>query len=155
MGITAWHTYITNGDPLVGYFEGGPPALRRVRIRSVHPDGWGGAVVLRIDLPRPEHGDTLQCHLKFLAVEDFDLRLWEPPARADVALDPHGTQRLAVTVQGDRVALGFDAHRSLHVDHVSTYRSTESGPRAFDSPLDARLHPVLPPTTARTFYEHP
>ncbi|MEV6954346.1 hypothetical protein [Streptomyces sp. NPDC051183] len=157
MRTTAWHEYITNGDPLAECFEGGPPPLAGVRVRSVHPDGWGRAVVLRIDLPRERERqrDTVQCHLTFLAVDDFRLDRWEPPAAADVLLTPVGGHRLAVTVRGERIALAFGAHADLHVTHVSVHRGDEAGPREFAGALDRRLHPVLPPTTARTFYEHP
>ncbi|MFJ6794274.1 hypothetical protein [Streptomyces sp. NPDC091268] len=159
MGTTAWHEHVTNGDPLGDFFEGAPPPLARVRVRSVHPDGWGQAVVLRIDLPRERAGDTVQCHLNFLAVRDFRLDRWEPPATADITLSPvDGTgaeQRLAVDVRGERIALAFDAYRGLQVTRVSRYRGTESGPREWAGPVERRLYPVLPPTTARTFYEHP
>ncbi|MFD9357183.1 hypothetical protein [Streptomyces sp. NPDC060031] len=155
MGTSAWQELITNGDPLGDFFEGRPPALAGVRVRSVHPDGWGRAVVLRIDLPRETKGDTVQCHLNFLAVEDFRLDRWEPPATADVTLTPTTGQRLAVTVRGQRIALAFGAHRELHVTHVSVHRGDETGPREFTGAVDRRLYPVLPPTTARTFYEHP
>lgn len=155
MGTTAWQEHITNADPLGGYFEDGPPPLAGIRVRSVHPDGWGQAVVLRIDLPRERQGDTVQCHLNFLAVEHFRLDRWEPPATADVILTPLSEHRLAVTVRGERIALAFGAHRELHVTHVSVHRGDEAGPREFAGAVDRRLHPVLPPTTARTFYEHP
>ncbi len=61
-------------------------------------------VTLRLDLPRfPDRwdrgpGDTLQCHLAFAAVQDFEMTGWRPPATADVVLTPfhdhRGTQAL-------------------------------------------------------------
>ncbi|MFJ3962274.1 hypothetical protein [Streptomyces sp. NPDC090036] len=71
------------GPPALAPYYDEVPGLTGVRLRSVHADGWGSCVILRLDLPRfPDRwdggpGDTLQCQIGFSHVGDQ----WEPHHR--------------------------------------------------------------------------
>ncbi|MFJ7154393.1 Imm50 family immunity protein [Streptomyces sp. NPDC101118] len=147
-------------DPL--YDE--PPPLTGIRLRSVHLDGWAPTVTLRLDLPRfPDRweggpADTVQCHLQFLHVDDFELEGWDPPVTVDVALEGLPGHRLDVRIHGGGTRLHFTSNASLLVGHVSAYTraadGSDAGPHRFRRTLDARLYDTVPPTTTKTFYEH-
>ncbi|MFJ6940561.1 Imm50 family immunity protein [Streptomyces sp. NPDC101132] len=140
------------------------PPLTGVRLRSVNLDGWAPTVTLRLDLPRfadrweGAPGDTVQCHLQFTHVEDFEMEGWQPPVTVDVTLEELPGHRLDVRVSGAGTRLRFTSNASLLAGHVSVYERAadggDAGPHQFLRKLDARLHRTVPPTTAKTFYEH-
>ncbi|MFJ5550845.1 Imm50 family immunity protein [Streptomyces sp. NPDC093225] len=140
------------------------PALTGVRLRSVHLDGWAPTVTLRLDLPgfadrwEGQPADTVQCHLQFSHVEDLEMDGWQPPATVDFGFEELPGHRLAVRAAGAGVLLRFTANASVLAGHLSAFTRAadggDGGPHQFVRRLDARLHRTVPPTTAKTFYEH-
>lgn len=156
-----WTDFIVNADFAVYYEE--VPDLTGVRLRSVHLDGWDPTVTLRLDLPRsPDRwegtpGDTMQCQIQFMMVQDFLMVGWQPPVTADVALRPLPEHRLAVEVAAPGVGLSFTANASVKAGKISVFTQDadggDSGSRSFSRALESRLFPALPPVYVNTFYE--
>ncbi|MFF8831942.1 Imm50 family immunity protein [Streptomyces sp. NPDC015131] len=160
-------TWVNSHDLLDLY--GRLPPLGSLDLRSVNLSWQGPTVTLRVDLPTfpstvpPEWKDadvdTIQCHLQFLAVEDFSLALWEPPVRSASlraqALDT-ADRRIHVRVTGARVALDFTSTEAVKVGHVSAFKigpdGSDEGRHLFVRRLDRMRHESIPSTEERTFY---
>lgn len=158
-----WNDFLVNAkDAFTTYYDG-VPDLAGVRLRSVHLDGWDPTVTLRLDLPRfPDRwdggpGDTMQCQLQFVMVQDFLMEGWQPPVTADVALCALPEHRLAVQVVAPGVAVSFTANASVLAGRFSVFTRDadggDSGPHHFSRALERRLYPTVPPTYVNTFYE--
>ncbi|MFG2297743.1 Imm50 family immunity protein [Streptomyces sp. NPDC048603] len=155
---------IANGRQVLGALYDELPPLGGVRLRSVRIDGWAPTVTLRIDLPRfadrweGEPGDTVQCHLQFGHVEDFEMDGWEPPAEVDITWEELPGHRLAVRVEGSGVRVSFTSDASPLAGHVSVFTADadggDGGPHQFVRKLDSRLYRTVPPPTVKTFHEH-
>ncbi|MBZ9596989.1 hypothetical protein K7B06_18185 [Streptomyces erythrochromogenes] len=151
------------GPPALAPYYDEVPALTGVRLRSVHADGWGSGVVLRLDLPRfPDRwdggpGGTLQCRIGFGHVEDFVMEGWRPPVTADVRLTALPRNRLAVRVTGPGTEVSFTTVASLSLGGIGVFTRDadggDGGPRSHLRPVLDRLYPVLPPTHVNAFYE--
>ncbi|MGW6981340.1 hypothetical protein ACWGE1_18120 [Streptomyces sp. NPDC054932] len=151
------------GPPVLTAYYGEVPGLTGVRLRSVHADGWGSCVILRLDLPRPPDrghagpGDTLQCQIGFLHVEEFVMEGWRPPVTADIALTDLPRHRMAVHVTAPGTEVSFTANASLSLGKVGVFAPDadggDGGPRRFDRAPESRLYPTLPPTHVNAFYE--
>lgn len=140
------------------------PAYERLRLRSVNVDPAGPTLTLRVDLPEfpadpPEEWraagcDTVQCHVRFLAVEHLVLSRWSPPAETRLDARPVSDRLTEVRLYGTGVGLTFRANPRFVVRHVSAYRAGVDEPQhAYLSRLDTRLHGTgEPSTTAETFY---
>ncbi len=111
-----WSDFVVNDKPFAPYYDE-VPELTGVRLRSVHLDGWGSSVILRLDLPRfPDRwdagpGDTMQCQLDFSSVEDFVMEGWRPPVTADIVLIRLPGDRLAVRAAAPGTEVSFTANR--------------------------------------------
>ncbi|MFJ7775266.1 hypothetical protein [Streptomyces yangpuensis] len=157
-----WADLVPGPPPLAPYYDE-VPALTGVRLRSVHADGWGSGVVLRLDLPRfPDRwdggpGDTLQCRIGFSHVEDFVMEGWRPPVTADVRLTALPRNRLAVRVTGPGTAVSFTAVASLSLGGICVFTRDadggDGGPRHHFLPFLDRLYPVLPPTHVNAYHD--
>ncbi|MEV7671104.1 Imm50 family immunity protein [Streptomyces sp. NPDC088752] len=159
---------LVNPADLVRLYGEVPP-LGTFRPRSLNLSWRGPTVTLRVDLSTfpatvpPEwegaDADTVQCHLQFIAVEDFVLEEWEPPVPfASFTAEPLGRdRRMRVRVRGAGVDLGFTGHESVHVGHVSAFRiasdGTDGGRHLFQRPLGRRLHETVPGPEEKTFHE--
>ncbi|MFD9405709.1 hypothetical protein ACFWBN_01630 [Streptomyces sp. NPDC059989] len=157
-----WEEFIANGPALAPHYDE-VPELTGVRLRSVHLDGWGSAVTLRLDLPGfPDRweggpGDTMQCQVAFSHVADFVMEGWRPPVTADVVLTELPAHRLAVRVEAPGTGVSFTANASVLVGKFSVFTRDpdggDGGPHHFAGRLDGRLYPTVPPTYANPFYE--
>ncbi|MFE5807672.1 hypothetical protein [Streptomyces sp. NPDC056491] len=151
------------GPPALAPYYDEVPGLTGVRLRSVHADGWGSCVILRLDLPRfPDRwdgglGDTLQCQIGFSHVEDFVMEGWRPPVTADIGLTPLPRNRLAVHVTAPGTEVSFTTVASLTLGKVGVLTQDadggDGGPRRHVRALYDRLYPTLPPTHVNIFYE--
>ncbi|WP_078897829.1 Imm50 family immunity protein [Streptomyces rimosus] len=164
--IQNWADLIHNGDKLGEFFTSIPP-LEQVLLRSVHFSRFGPTVILRLDLPRfpdrplpewVERGcDRLQCHVRFLAVDNVSMRRWEPPVVADVQLTPLERRRIKVRVASDQTSLEFTSSDSLTVGRVSAFRSPGCGPdrvrHYYAGKMDSRKYECVPNAEAATYYE--
>ncbi|MFD4025601.1 Imm50 family immunity protein [Streptomyces sp. NPDC058576] len=158
-----WTDLVPNRDVFAPYFDE-VPELSGVRLRSVHLDAWGSVVTLRLDLPRfPDRwdrgeGDTMQCHLAFSHVEDFEMTGWRPPVAADVALTPLPRHRLAVRVTAPKLGLAYTSNADVLAGRLSVFTlgpdGEDDGPHHFTSILGRKLFPTVPGTHVNTFYEH-
>ncbi|MFR9789350.1 Imm50 family immunity protein [Streptomyces sp. MB22_4] len=146
------------------------PALSSVRLRSVNLNWRGPEVALRLDLPAPPFrlpddwtasgANTVQAHLRFLAVADLVLSAWEPPvtARISMAPLPGDEHRIQVTASAaGGTFLEFTASADVLARHVSGFRlgpdGSDDGPHLFLSKVDARRHSTIPDPCEKTFYE--
>ncbi|MFE5731798.1 Imm50 family immunity protein [Streptomyces sp. NPDC056528] len=159
---------LVNPADLVRLYGEAPP-LDTFRLRAVNLSWRGPAVTLRVDLPsfpaavppewEGEDVDTVQCHFRFMAVEDLSLREWEPPvpSASFTAESLGGNRRMRVRVRGAGVDLGFTSHESVHVGHVSAFGiapgGTDGGRHLFLRHLDRRLHVTVPGPEEKTFHE--
>ncbi|MFJ6251683.1 MULTISPECIES: Imm50 family immunity protein [unclassified Streptomyces] len=158
-----WTDLVPNRDVFAPYYDE-VPELSGVRVRSVHLDAWGSVVTLRLDLARfPERwdrepGDTLQCHLAFLHVEDFEMTGWRPPVTADVVLTPLPRHRLAVRVAAPGLDLAYTSNATVLAGRLSVFTldpdGEDSGPHQFTSILERKFFPTVPATHVNTFHEH-
>ncbi|MFJ9817743.1 Imm50 family immunity protein [Streptomyces sp. NPDC101151] len=147
------------------------PPLERLVLRSAHLSPYGPGVKLRVELPRfpdlappawTEAGcDRFEAQIEFLAVGE-DLRMRGVPNRtvADIEFSPFvqsQERRITVAVSGPGFSLDFTAHAALKAGHLNAYRSGDAdlyaARRWFAGRVDQHLHQVLPPTTAKVFYE--
>ncbi|WP_374774899.1 hypothetical protein OG756_20270 [Streptomyces sp. NBC_01310] len=159
-----WTDFVVNDRPFAPYYDD-VPELTGVRLRSVHLDGWGSSVVLRLDLPAfPDRwdggpGDTMQCQLGFSHVQDFVMEGWRPPVTADVVLTELPRHRLAVRAAAPGTEVSFTAAASVLAGKLSVFTRDadggDAGPRRFTRPVETRLYPTLPPTYVNSFYERP
>lgn len=157
-----WADLVPGPSVLAPYYDE-VPGLTGIRLRSVHVDGWGSGVVLRLDLPRfPDRwdggpGDTLQCQIGFVHVEDFVMEGWRPPVTADVGLTPLPRNRLAVHVTAPGTEVSFTSNASLSLGKAAVFTrgadGTDGGPRRHVRPFEDRLYPQLPPAYRNSFYE--
>ncbi len=145
------------------------PSLESVRLRSFCLDWRGPTLTLRVDLPAypdpdrippewSERGhDSLQLHVRFLAVDGLTVQGWIPPVPVDVSLVALAYRRILVRIAEADFELTFTSSDSLTVGHISSYRMTETGsdevPHTFVSRLDTRLFASLPGTHESTFYQ--
>ncbi|MEU6612296.1 Imm50 family immunity protein [Streptomyces parvus] len=162
-----WIDLTRNSDVLGTLYVDVPP-LDSVRLRSFHLDWRGPALTLRVDLPAypdpdrvpPEWSelghDTLQLHVQFTAVEDLTVRGWIPAVPVDISLAALPYRRTLVRIAESGFDFSFTASDSLTVDHISSYRQTETGsdevPHSFVSRLDTRPFTSLPGTHESAFY---
>lgn len=143
-------------------------AMQGFRLRSINLNWHGPTITLRIDLPSfPERApqswidagaDTVQCQLRFLAVEDVRLSRWQPPTVADLAIPERLPQkRIRVDVRGSGVSLDFTGSTSVLVQHVSAFTrkpdGSDEGPHVFSSKIDAFRHHTVPAPSERVFHE--
>lgn len=170
MSAGTWPQFLVHSERFTALYTE-LPALERLVLRSVHLSPYGPAATMRVELPRfpdlaptdwTEAGcDRFEAQIEFLAVgEDLRMRGVPDSTVVDIALSPEaraGERRVRVAVSGPGLSMDFTAH-AVTVGHLNAYRSGDADPytarRWFDSPLDQRLHQgVLPPTTAKVFYE--
>ncbi|MFH7594819.1 Imm50 family immunity protein [Streptomyces racemochromogenes] len=169
MSADGWPEFLVHSERFTALYSE-LPALEGLVLRSVHLGPYGPAVTLRVELPRfpdlapqdwTEAGcDRFEAQIEFLAVEDLRMRGVPHSTVVDIEFGSRvrtPERRIRIAVSGPQVALGFTAH-ALKVGRLNAYRSGTEGPytarRWFVSPLDRRLHQgVLPPTTAKVFYE--
>ncbi|MFC7928634.1 Imm50 family immunity protein [Streptomyces cinereoruber] len=160
--------HLVNPEDLVRLYGEVPP-LGAFRPRAVNLSWRGPTVALRVDLPAfpatvpPEWEgadvDTVQCHFRFHAVEDFALEEWEPPVpSASFTAESLGRdRRMRVRVRGAGVDLGLTSHDTVRVEHVSAFRiapdGTDGGPHLFLRPLDRRRFTTVPGPEEKTFHE--
>jgi hypothetical protein len=158
---------LVNPESLVRLY-GGIPSLERFRLRSINLDWHGPTVTLRLDLssfpvtvPPEWEGvdvDTVQCHLQFLAVADFSLKEWGPPAHSSA----FGTKslsekrRMRVRVTGAGVDLNFTSSEFTRVGHVSAFKikadGTDGSRHLFLQKLDSMHYETIPGTDEKTFH---
>ncbi|MFD9209817.1 Imm50 family immunity protein [Streptomyces sioyaensis] len=134
--IQNWEDLISSTDKLREHYSKIPP-LAQVTLRSIHLSRYGPTIILRLDLPtfpdRPhpewtDQGcDRLQCHVRFLAVEDFSMRRWEPPVVADVQMKHLEKRRIEVDILSSQTNLSFTSSDSLTVGRISAFRAPDSG----------------------------
>ncbi|MFE2289681.1 Imm50 family immunity protein [Streptomyces sp. NPDC059452] len=162
-----WIDLVANPHPLKSLYSAVPP-LQSVRLRSLHLDWRGPTLTLRIDLPSyPDHAppdwskyghNTLQLHLRFLAVDDLILDGWIPATPVDINFSRLDDRRIRTQVPGTALDSTFTCSDSLIIGHLSSFRRTASGSdegmRSFLHPLDARRFSSLPGTHEGTFYGH-
>ncbi|WUA84837.1 Imm50 family immunity protein [Streptomyces sp. NBC_00207] len=110
-----WTDFVVNAHAIEPYYHE-VPDLTGVRLRSVNLDGWDSAVVLRLDLPRfPDRwddpsGDTMQCQIQFLMVQEFLMEGWQASVKADVSLHELSEHRLSVRVTAPGVSVSFTSN---------------------------------------------
>ncbi|WP_435975126.1 Imm50 family immunity protein [Streptomyces sp. Qhu_M48] len=158
---------LVNPESLVSLYGEIPP-LERFRLRSINLNWLGPTVILRLDLssfpsvvPLEWEGadvDTVQCHLQFLAVADFSLTKWDPPAHSSAL---HTTslgekQRMRVRVTDAGVDLNFTSSQFTRVGHVSAFKikadGTDGSPHLFLQKLDSMHYDTIPETDEKTFH---
>ncbi|MGW1510513.1 Imm50 family immunity protein [Streptomyces sp. NPDC002394] len=158
---------LVNPEGLVEVYGEIPP-LHDFRPRSINLNWRGPTVTLRGDLstfpatvpPEWEAADVdkVQCHLQFLAVEDFSLKDWEPPIpAASFFVESLGERRrIRVRMTGVGVDLDFTSSDSVLVGHVSAFKSsvdgTDEGRHLFTRKLDSFRYETIPSTEEKTFY---
>ncbi|MFJ6053374.1 Imm50 family immunity protein [Streptomyces sp. NPDC092307] len=157
-----WTDYVVNAKAIESYYQE-VPDLTDVRLRSVNLDGWDSAVILRLDLPRfPDRwdgtpGDTMQCQIQFLMVQDFLMEGWQSSVTANVTLHELPEHRLAVQVTAPGAAMSFTSNASLKVGRISAFeRDTDggdSGLQHFTRPLETKRYPTIPPPYVSTFFK--
>ncbi|MFE2283717.1 Imm50 family immunity protein [Streptomyces sp. NPDC059443] len=170
MSADTWSELLVNAERLTVLYAELPP-LEHMVLRSVHLSPYGPGVTLRMEFPRfPDRApltwteagcDRFEAQIEFLAVGE-DLRMRGIPDRTvvDVELSPlvqvH-ERRIRVAVRGAEFSLDFTAFAGLKAGRLNAYRSIDADPdtaqRWFESRIDRHLHHVLPPTTAKAFYE--
>ncbi|MFJ6716393.1 Imm50 family immunity protein [Streptomyces sp. NPDC091265] len=170
MPADTWSQLLVHSERLTALYTELPP-LEHLVLRSVHLSPYGPGVKLRVELPHfPDRApmtwteagcDRFEVQIEFLAVGE-DLRMRGAPDRTviDVELSPlvqvH-ERRIRVAVHGAGFSLDFTAWAGLKAGHLNAYRSIDADPdiaqRWFESRVDQHLHRVLPPTTAKAFYE--
>lgn len=164
--IQNWEDLLSSTDKLREHYSKIPP-LTQVTLRSIHLSRHGPTIILRLDLPafpdRPlpewtDQGcDRLQCHVRFLAVEDFSMRRWEPPVVADVQMDPLEKRRIKVDVLSGQTNLSFTSSDSLTVGRISTFRAPTEGPdrekHYYVGRMDRLKYDSVPGAEAEVYYE--
>ncbi|MEU9045594.1 MULTISPECIES: Imm50 family immunity protein [unclassified Kitasatospora] len=172
MSADTWPELLIHSERLTALYSELPP-LEHLVLRSVHLSPYGAAVTLRVEFPRfPDLApaawtdagcDRFEAQIEFMGVDE-DLRMRGVPHHTvvDIGLTPFvegRVRRITVAVSGPGLTLDFTAHAELKAGHLNAYRSGDAdpyaAPRWFESRLDQRRHPnqVLPPTTAKVFYE--
>ncbi|WP_455352131.1 Imm50 family immunity protein [Streptomyces sp. SYSU K217416] len=162
-----WTEFLRNPEVFTPFYDT-VPDLSNIRLRSIHLDRRGPTVTLRLDFPRlPDRmpkewgkgaGDTLQCHVQFLAVEHFTLQYWEPPVTAArISLRPRAEHRVGVETTGDGVTLSFECSDSLLAGHIGMFSrdtdGSDTGTHHFARKLDSIRYTSIPPTYEKAFYE--
>lgn len=170
MSADGWPEFLVHSEQFTALYSE-PPALEGLVLRSVHLSPYGQGVTLRVEFPRfpdlappdwTEAGcDRFEAQIEFFAVED--LRMRGVPDGTVIAVEfgpriPTPERRIRIAVSGPEFSLDFTAH-ALKAGRLNAYRSGDAGgiyaaQRWFASPLGPRRHRgVLPPTTAKVFYE--
>ncbi|MFG2142193.1 Imm50 family immunity protein [Streptomyces sp. NPDC048650] len=163
--IQNWEDLLGSTDRLREYYSKVPP-LSQVTLRSVHISRYGPTIILRMDLPEfpdsplpewVEQGcDRLQCHVRFLAAEDFSMRRWEPPVVADVKLEPLEKRRIEVEVLSSRTSLSFTSSDFLTVGRISAFRARADGPdrgqHHYAGKMDRLKYDSVPGAEAEAYY---
>ncbi|MFC8953984.1 Imm50 family immunity protein [Streptomyces sp. NPDC057101] len=160
---------LVNPESMVRLYGEIPP-LERFRLRSINLSWQGPTVTLRLDLssfpvalpPDWENVDvdTIQCHLQFLAVADFSLKEWDPPAHSSAfSTTPLSEERrMRVQVSGAGVDLSFTSSQFTRVGHVSAFKieadGTDGGRHIFLQKLDSLRYETIPGTDEKTFHDH-
>ncbi|MDT0455984.1 Imm50 family immunity protein [Streptomyces sp. DSM 41527] len=161
-----WGELLRNKEK-IGSFYKTIPALEQVALRSIHFDRYGPTVILRLDLPAfpdfplpewVEGGcDRLQCHVKFLAVEDVSMRQWKPPVAVDVNMARLERRRISVSITGKGTNLTFSSSDSLTVDRVSAFSSSAGGvdreSHLYAGKVDRMRFSALPGVDRKAYYE--
>ncbi|MFI6766626.1 Imm50 family immunity protein [Streptomyces sp. NPDC050355] len=164
--IQNWEDLISSTDKLREHYSKIPP-LAQVTLRSIHLSQYGPTIILRLDLPtfpdRPlpewtDQGcDRLQCHVRFLAVEDFSMRRWEPPVMADVQMEPLEKRRIKVDVLSSQTNLSFTSNDSLTVGRISAFRAPDGGPdrgkHHYVGRMDRLKYDSVPDPEVEVYYE--
>ncbi|WP_042423814.1 Imm50 family immunity protein [Streptacidiphilus anmyonensis] len=169
MPADAWPQFLVHSERFTALYTE-LPALECLVLRSVHLSPYGPGVTLRVEIPRfpdlappdwTEAGcDRFEAQIEFFACGE-DLRMRGVPDSTVVDIEfgprvPTPERRIGVAVNGPEFSLAFTAH-ALRVGHLNAYRSNEApytARRWFESRLDQHRHQgVLPPTTAKAFYE--
>lgn len=164
--IQNWEVLLRNADRIREFYSVVPP-LERVVLRSVHFSRYGPTVILRLDLPRfpdrplsewTEQGcDRLQCHVRFLAVEDASMRRWDPPVMADVKFAPLRQRRIKVEIVSNQTSLAFTSSDHLTVGRVSAFRAPADGPdrgkHHYVGRLDRLKYDSVPGADAGAYYD--
>lgn len=160
--------FILNPEVLQAIYGHTPKLEGDIRVRSLNLNWRGPTLIIRADLPQfPDPApqdwmtsgfDTVQCHLRFLAVEKLTIRSWEPPVLGRLKATPQTAERrLHIAVEGDGITLSFNCSDSVAIGHVSAYRSniddSDQGPRSFASRIDSRRYASLPETWEKSYYE--
>ncbi|MFJ2557709.1 MULTISPECIES: Imm50 family immunity protein [unclassified Streptomyces] len=160
-----WIDLVRNSHLLTSLYSEVPP-LEAVRLRSVHLDWRGPSLTLRLDLPvfpdnmsddslESSH-DTLQIHIKFLAIDRVVLSSL-PHSLVDISISHLGESRISVAAAKGAGKFSFTAGDELLIGHISSFAragdGSDGGPRKFLSRLDARIFTSLPDVCERTFYE--
>ncbi|MFD4655794.1 Imm50 family immunity protein [Kitasatospora sp. NPDC058444] len=170
MSADTWPQFLVHSERFTALYTE-LPALECLVLRSVHLSPYGPAVTLRVELPRfpdlappdwTEAGcDRFEAQIEFFAVgEDLRMRGVPDSTVVDIRFGPPvqtRERRIRIAVSGPEFSLDFTAH-ALKVGRLNAYRSGDADPytarRWFASSLDQRLHQgMLPPTTAKVFYE--
>ncbi|MER7341304.1 Imm50 family immunity protein [Streptomyces sp. NPDC000075] len=169
MSADGWPEFLVHSEPFAALYSE-LPALEGLVLRSVHLSPYGQAVTLRVELPRfpdlappewTEAGcDRFEAQIEFSAVEDLRMRGVPDSTVVGIEFGPRiqtPERRIRLAVSGPEFSLDFTTH-GLKVGRLNAYRSNDEDPysarRWFVSPLDQRRHQgVLPPTTAKVFYE--
>jgi hypothetical protein len=160
--------FIANPETLRAIYGYIPQVKESVRIRSLNLNWRGPTLIIRVDLPRfPDPApqdwlatefDTVQCHLRFLAVQNLSLRSWDPPAWGRIEATPRmGQGLLHIDITGHGMDLAFDCSDSVTVGHVSAFKvgsdGSDQGPHSFASRIDSRRHSSVPETWERSYFE--
>jgi hypothetical protein len=170
MPADTWSQLLVHSERLTALYTELPP-LEHLVLRSVHLSPYGPGVKLRMELPDfPDRApltwteagcDRFEAQIEFLAVGE-DLRMRGVPDRTMVAIELSPLaqlheRRIRVAVHRAGFSLDFTAWAGLKASHLNAYRSIEADPdtaqRWFESRVDQHLYQVLPPTTAKAFYE--
>lgn len=113
---------------------------------NVLPTEWKDSVV-----------DSVQCHLQFLAVADFELADCRLPSSVSISVEPRPDRRLFVSIANGSVVIDFTSSDSLQVGHFSAYLSgtdgTDESIHVFLSRIDRRLYTVVPPPDVENYHD--
>ncbi|MGW2747916.1 Imm50 family immunity protein [Streptomyces sp. NPDC001450] len=160
--------FIVNPDVLRVAYGHMPKLEGCIRFRSLNLNWRGPTLIIRADLPRfPDPApqdwvisgfDTVQCHLRFLAVRNLAIHSWEPPAFGCLKATPRTEERsLHIDINGDGMNLAFDCSDSVAIGHVSAFRvdadGSDQGSRSFAGRIDSRRYNSLPEVWEKSYFE--
>ncbi|MFF2194748.1 Imm50 family immunity protein [Streptomyces sp. NPDC058157] len=169
MTADGWPGFLVHSERFTALYSE-LPAPEGLVLRSVHLSPYGSAVTLRVEFPRfpdlapPEWTgagcDRFEAQIEFMAADDIQMRGVPDSTVVDIGFGSRvrtPERRIRIAVSGPQFSLDLSAH-ALKVGRLNAYRSGDEDPYAarrwFVSPLDRRRHRgVLPPTTAKAFYE--
>lgn len=160
--------FIVNSDALCAAYGHMPKLEGCIRFRSLNLNWRGPTLIIRADLPQfPDPApqdwvtsgfDTVQFHLRFLAVQNLAIHSWEPPALGFLEAAPRPEGRcLQVDIGGDGINLAFDCSDSVTIGHVSAFRvdvdGSDLGSRSFAGRIDSRRYNSLPEVWEKSYFE--